>query len=490
MDRFWSLLERRRLLGALVAAFAVLLLTTLVLAINAILAARDMSRQAAELYRMELLGISHIKQANIDLISTGRTLRQMVLAPTFVDRDEARAQLNQTMLDLEEQIAAARQSIFRDQERLLLNEFELEFEHYKHNVNDAITLIDRSTDYQQKATLYISGEQFNRVGDSADQLLHRMVAIKEEGARETTVAMAGHSRDMQRLMLELLLGGLLFGAAVGVLIGRAIKQPADRLCHSTHNGAKGNVGDAIPLTGYRDELGAEEQSMAMETRQAELIQTEARGIVENRPDDMLMTDEQSALIAPEHVSPQYSSPEYTAPKYSSREYRSRECTAKIRGEESTREHFESLDGPPIAPVRRASILVVEDNESNQEVTVGLPAIAGCKITVASNGQEALELLAKNRYDVVLMNMQMPMMEGINATLEIRKNPAFDRLPIIAMTTNAIHQEWARCLAAGMDGHIAKPIDPDELFRAFMCWMTPEMLCGQPRDHRNAELPRI
>lgn len=389
MDRFWSMLEKRRL----VAVFAALLLTILLLGINSILAVRDMSRQAAELYQMELLGLSHIKEANVELISTGRTLGQMLVASTFVDRDEAKAQLDRAMLDLEEELVAARQSIFRDQEKLLLNEFELELERYKRNVNDAITLINRSTDYQQKATAYISGEQFTQSADSADQLLHRMAALKEEGARETAAAMARHSGKAQWLTLGLFLGGLLFGATVTVLIGRYPKQPPDRLYHAIDNLAKGNVDDTISAADYRTDY---------------------------------------------------------------------------RTEERTRERIESLDEPHIAPVRRASILFVEDNESSQAGAVGLLENAGCKVAIAHSGQEALELLEKSSYDVVLMNMQMTI-DGINATLEIRKNHAFDRLPVIAMTANGTHQDREHCLAAGMNGHIVKPIDPDELFRALMCW---------------------
>jgi two-component system sensor histidine kinase/response regulator len=85
----------------------------------------------------------------------------------------------------------------------------------------------------------------------------------------------------------------------------------------------------------------------------------------------------------------------------------------------------------------------------------------------------VELLEESPYDVVLMNMQM-MTDGINTTLEIRKNPAFDVLPIIALTAKGVHQDRERCLAAGMNGHLAKPIDSDELFRALMCWISIDM----------------
>lgn len=262
MDRVRSLRERRSLITRLVAGLSILLLIILFLGTSSILTIRDMGRQAAELYRMELLGISHIKEANIDLMSTGRALRQMALAPTFVDRDQARAQLGQAMLDLDGEIAAIRQSIFRDQERQFLKELELELEHYKRNVNDAMTLIDRSRDYQVKATAYISGEQFNQAADSADQLLHRIAAVKEEGARATAAAIARHGQDAQWLMPGLLFGCLLFGAAVAVLIVRSLNQMADRLDSAIDNMAKRSFDDTIPRIVYRNEFDVEEQAVA------------------------------------------------------------------------------------------------------------------------------------------------------------------------------------------------------------------------------------
>jgi len=255
MDKFWSLLEKRSLVKKLLAGFGALLFFILLLGINSIFTVREMSRQSAELYQMELLGISHIKEANINLILIGRALRQLVLAPTPVDRNEAKAQLEQARIELEKEVDAARKSIFREQVKTLLNEFELEFDHYKRNVNHAIALIEDDAGYQSKAISFISSTQFHQVGESADQLLNRIASIKEEGARETAAAMAKNSRDTQWLKLGLMLGGLFFGTIIGILISRSIKQPADRLHRAIDNLAKGNVDDTIPLTDYPNELG-------------------------------------------------------------------------------------------------------------------------------------------------------------------------------------------------------------------------------------------
>jgi signal transduction histidine kinase/CheY-like chemotaxis protein len=104
------------------------------------------------------------------------------------------------------------------------------------------------------------------------------------------------------------------------------------------------------------------------------------------------------------------------------------------------------------------ILLVEDVEMNRMIVMGLLEDSGCEIIEAENGQIALNLIRENEYDLVLMDMQMPVMDGLTATREIRK---FNKdIPIIAMTANAFKEDAERCIAAGMNTHIAKPIDTD------------------------------
>jgi PAS domain S-box-containing protein len=135
----------------------------------------------------------------------------------------------------------------------------------------------------------------------------------------------------------------------------------------------------------------------------------------------------------------------------------------------------SLAREDLATIKGATILLAEDNELNQDVAVGLLEDAGFKVEIANNGQEALDTLAKKAYDIVLMDMQMPVMDGVTATIEIRKDGRFKALPIVAMTANAMEQDKQKCLAAGMDDYVAKPIDPDELFRALLKWIKPKQV---------------
>jgi signal transduction histidine kinase/CheY-like chemotaxis protein/HPt (histidine-containing phosphotransfer) domain-containing protein/CHASE3 domain sensor protein len=115
----------------------------------------------------------------------------------------------------------------------------------------------------------------------------------------------------------------------------------------------------------------------------------------------------------------------------------------------------------------ARILVVEDNEINQQIAVELLESVGAAVRVAGNGREAVQMLSEGHDplpDAVLMDLQMPEMDGVQATAELRANPRFASLPIIAMTAHATIEERQRCLGAGMNAHVAKPIDPAVLFQ--------------------------
>ena len=126
----------------------------------------------------------------------------------------------------------------------------------------------------------------------------------------------------------------------------------------------------------------------------------------------------------------------------------------------------------VAKISGAHILLAEDNEINQQVARELLEKAGVTVTIAKNGEEAVAWLWKERFDGVLMDMQMPVMDGVTATREIRKNPRLADLPIIAMTANVMAGDLNQCLAAGMNDHIGKPIDPNQMVATLAKWITP------------------
>ncbi|MBV5325338.1 MAG: response regulator, partial [Rhodospirillaceae bacterium] len=138
----------------------------------------------------------------------------------------------------------------------------------------------------------------------------------------------------------------------------------------------------------------------------------------------------------------------------------------------------SAEPPPIkaanadnALMAGARILLVEDNDLNQQVAKGLLEHAGLIVDIAANGAEAVTMVTEAAYDAVLMDMQMPVMDGLEATRRIRADQRFAELPIIAMTANAMASDRQLCLDAGMNDHVAKPFDPDELYAVIARWAT-------------------
>jgi len=123
-------------------------------------------------------------------------------------------------------------------------------------------------------------------------------------------------------------------------------------------------------------------------------------------------------------------------------------------------------------IRGANVLLVEDNEINQQVAKEILEGAGLIVTLAADGQGGVNAVKEKNYDVVLMDVQMPIMDGYTATREIRKDGRFKELPIIAMTAHAMAGDEEKSLEAGMSDHVAKPIDPDKLFSTLQKWIKP------------------
>ncbi|KQP49319.1 hypothetical protein ASF44_01530 [Pseudorhodoferax sp. Leaf274] len=133
-------------------------------------------------------------------------------------------------------------------------------------------------------------------------------------------------------------------------------------------------------------------------------------------------------------------------------------------------------------LRGARILLVEDNDLNQQVAGELLRDAGFVVDIADNGQLAIDMVQAQAartppYDLVLMDMQMPVMDGVTATRLLRGDPRHDGMPVLAMTANAMQADRDRCLQAGMQDFIAKPIEPDAMWLALARWLRPRAGLG-------------
>jgi PAS domain S-box-containing protein len=152
-------------------------------------------------------------------------------------------------------------------------------------------------------------------------------------------------------------------------------------------------------------------------------------------------------------------------------------------------------GPAEHDARGVHVLLAEDNEMNQQVATELLESAGASVTVADHGGIAVKLLQDGAqpppFDIVLMDLQMPEMDGFTATRLLRADPRFQDLPIVAMTAHALVEERERCLRAGMNDHVTKPIDPDALFTVLARWAKRRevpLADAKLAEARNAEIP--
>jgi len=137
-------------------------------------------------------------------------------------------------------------------------------------------------------------------------------------------------------------------------------------------------------------------------------------------------------------------------------------------------------------IQGARVLLVEDNELNQQVAREFLTRGGLQVVTASNGLEAIECVGAGTFDAVLMDVHMPIMDGLEATRKIRQMPQGSDLPIIAITAAAMTQDRLACVEAGMNGHVAKPVDPQELAETLVKWIPPSKVSGAAG--RNLEQP--
>lgn len=126
----------------------------------------------------------------------------------------------------------------------------------------------------------------------------------------------------------------------------------------------------------------------------------------------------------------------------------------------------------LSQIRGASVLLVEDNMINQQVAAELLKNKGLNVTIAHNGRQALEKLENMRFDIVLMDIRMPEMNGIEAVKAIRNLPVFDNLPVIAMTAHTLDGDKERFMDSGMNGYLSKPIKHEQLFTTLVKWIKP------------------
>ena len=147
---------------------------------------------------------------------------------------------------------------------------------------------------------------------------------------------------------------------------------------------------------------------------------------------------------------------------------------------------EAYQEEKLKAIQGAHVLLAEDNEINQQVARELLESSGIFVTIAENGRKAVDLVRSRKFDAVLMDIQMPGMDGLQATTAIRSEGRFRDLPIVALTAHAISKDIEKCIAVGMNDHVTKPIDPEHLFSVLLKWIKPCLVTTREKKKEHPE----
>ncbi len=259
----------------LLLGFGGVLAIALLLGVQSLLSLRTMRDQTTLLYERELLGVSHLKEANVSLVTIGRALRRLLLAPETGTREKARQEMAVAESTLRRELVTARAAIYRAEQLKKLDELESHLAVYLSGVRRATAIADAEGFRTSAAAAFVSSPDFGSGASRADVLLTAVAHSKEAGARDTAnQAMRLYERSRQ-LTLLLLVGGLALGGLLGYVIGNSIRRPTAQLREAVNQLAAGELDVAVPLTDFPNELGELARSVAV-------LQTGARQVEAQR----------------------------------------------------------------------------------------------------------------------------------------------------------------------------------------------------------------
>jgi len=274
MNHLMMKLEKCRLITKFIFGFGIVLVITLGIGIHNLISLAAISDEAKQIYEKDLDGVSHIKEANINLIYMGRALRQIVLAQDSRGRESAHKALVDAEAKLLVQLKEGRDTVFRQEARDKFAEFEKRLEDYHGNVQKAISLIGKNDYHPIAAIKFISKPEFSQSGQLAEDLLTDIVRMKEKGAEETALAAQETFEHSKRLNLIVLAVGLLLSGLIGYSIDRSIRRPLESLGNSVRKLADGELDLSVPYADYSNEIGTLSQSIAVLQTEAKQMETQ------------------------------------------------------------------------------------------------------------------------------------------------------------------------------------------------------------------------
>lgn len=263
MNELLTAIEKLRLKIKLILGFSIGLLIATVIGLNGLATQSEVTAEVERLYDADLLGISHLKEANINLIYMGRALRQAMIAQDDATRDRARAQVDAARATLLSEMAEAKKRIIRAEVQAKYEEFQRYFSKFNENVVHALAMLERERANPSEAAKFVTSGDFAATVNAADDALGAMTRIKEKGAQKALESIRDRATESRQIAIGLLVAGVLLMLGIGMLIGLAIQRPNDRLRNSVEELAAGKVDQPIPHTDYPNEIGVMARAIAV-----------------------------------------------------------------------------------------------------------------------------------------------------------------------------------------------------------------------------------
>jgi PAS domain S-box-containing protein len=263
MHKFLTFIEKFTLDVKLAIGFSSGIVIAAVIGIYSVTNLLALKTDMEKMYELDLMGISHIKEANINLIYMGRAMRQMLIAQDDIGRDKARAQVIAARQTLTSELDEARKLLFRDEAIVQYEQFKRNFKKYNENLEHALALIEREKTNTSAAAQFLGSPAMVASVNAADDDLAALTKIKERGSKASIDAATQRADDTRLAAVFFIVLGVALAAGLGVLIGSSIKRPNDRLRASVEELAAGKTDSPIPHVDYPNEIGILARAIAV-----------------------------------------------------------------------------------------------------------------------------------------------------------------------------------------------------------------------------------
>ena len=276
MDQLLERFERLNMGVKLAFGLGAMLLLVVSIGVQSLYSAGRQADEVRRMYEVELKGVSKIKEAAIHFMETGRSLRQMIMAPDASQRALAMANLTDARVRLQRALAESDAMFVRPEGRRLLFEVEEMVTQYLRNVDHSVFLIQRDVKFRNdEVSLFLVSPQNLQAFEAADRLMTALVRHKEDAAAVSAREAEEYSKRIEIWSVVLILVGVTVVLVVGTLVNASVRRPSERLRESVENLAAGNLGLVIPYADYDNDVGAMARSIMM-------LQTEAQSAEELR----------------------------------------------------------------------------------------------------------------------------------------------------------------------------------------------------------------